>query len=157
MNQYGPREAHPTDEELQRIADLEPVEAEALSHAESCDVCSARLADLALAGLDANVALRLHADALVVRETVRSGATLPILLALAVAALASLPLLRSSIARLEHLRLTLEGLEHMTQPVLRMLSNPTTQIVAAAAAMLLCVLVFTSIRRLSPSPAGDPS
>jgi hypothetical protein len=148
---------HPSDVELQRLADLEPVDAELAAHTEGCDLCSARLADLALLAHDANVALRLHGEVLVARETARSGAIVPILVALGVGAVASLPLLRDSVARLEHLRLTAEALERVAQPLFRALSSPTIQIVAALASILLCFLVFASIRRLSPSPVGDPS
>jgi hypothetical protein len=103
------------------------------------------------------VALRLHADALLTRDASRASPTVPLLVALGVVAVASLPLLQDSVAKLEHLRLTAEALERVAQPVLRALASPTVQLVAALAAVLLCLLVFTSIRRLSPSPVGESS
>jgi hypothetical protein len=148
---------HLSEAELQRLVDLEPVDATLAAHAEGCDLCSARLADVALVAHDVDLTLRLHGDALVTREAGRSGATVPILVALGVVAVASLPLLPDAVARLEHLRLTTEALERMAQPALRALSSPTTQLVAALAALVLCCLVFASVRRLSPAPAGEPS
>lgn len=148
---------HLSEAELQRLADLEPVDAALAAHAEACDHCSVRLAELALVAHDVDLTLRLHGDALGAREAGRSGATVPVLVALGVVAVASLPLLPDALAQLEHLRLTAEALERVAQPALRALASPTTQLVAALAALVLCCLVFASVCRLSPATAGEPS
>ncbi len=108
--------AHLSQELVQRFADLEiaDVDARTIAHAESCSVCSERIADAALGTLRVHDVVVTAGEELAAREAAREAnvahadapsPAVPLLVAVLVAALASLPLASDWATRTAHLRL----------------------------------------------------
>lgn len=141
--------AHLSQELIQRIADLEidGVHAHALAHAESCAACSERIADAALA------TLRVH-DVVVAAAELPAAApapspVAPMIIAVLVAAFASLPLASDWLSRITHVRLVWEAAVRMLEPVWTALASPRVQIAATTSAVLLCLILVMSLARPS--------
>lgn len=92
-------ELHLSDEEALCVADGQPVAPARLFHCERCEACAARVADLALASLGVHHDLRALAEvepAAVAPARVTPSPGLPLALGLAVAMLASIPIVPSA-------------------------------------------------------------
>ena len=144
---------------LQRFVDLETadVDPRTIAHAETCPVCSERIAEAALATLRVHE-LVLSAAALadevpdaapVAARTSAPSPALPLLIAVLVAALASMPLATDWVSRTAHFRLLWEASVRMFEPLWAAVLSPGVHVAATAAAVVLCFIIVLPLARQS--------
>lgn len=141
---------HLSEELVQRFADLavDGVSPSVVAHAESCEACSARIAEVALMAFSVQEALERDATAIAdVAAERRPSPAVPLLVAILVAGAASLPLASEWPSRWTHLKLAWDGAARMLAPLWEAASSPTAQLAATAAALILCAVVAAPLIR----------
>ncbi len=156
-----------SEAEVAAIADgeLSLVRAEAVAHAEQCDGCSSRVADSALSALELRgglVALAAKAATAPQVEVARAqpSPTKPLLVAVALVLLSTLPLLPSLARSLSVLlasgRVYREAVWQALEAVSGLFSGPVWSLSAALALVLIAVVLARGVRNEQSSLERQP-